>query len=62
MAHSCSFTDDDIITVDDGTWVNDSIEIELVICPELHVLRLAEVWSLKHLIFLLGVRVGAEEG
>lgn len=59
----CStFADDDIVTINNRSWVDDSIIVQLIVGAVPHILSLPEVRSLKDLILLLRLRVGAEEG
>ena len=51
-----------VVTVDNGTWVDNAIVVQLVIGTMAHVLSLSEVRSLKDLILVLSVRVSSEEG
>ena len=57
-----ALANDDIISVDYGSRIDDAVVVQLVIGAEPHILSLPEVRALKHFIFLLRLRVGSEEG
>ena len=55
VTHSCSLADDNVVTVDNRTRINNAIVVKLVVGAKLHTLSLAHLRSLEDLIFLLGV-------
>ena len=61
MPDCCTFSDDYIVTVDNGSRVDNTVVVQLVIGAMTHVLSLSEVRSLKDLILVLCIRVSAEE-
>jgi len=62
MPDSSSFADDDVVSIDDGAWGDNTIKIDLVITTKLSLLTFPEVWSLEGFVLFLCVRVGSEEG
>lgn len=61
VPHCRTLADDDVVTIDDRSWVDDPIVVKLVVGAKATVLGLSEVRPLKTFVFLLGVGVGTEE-
>lgn len=61
MSDRRTFTYDDIITIDDGSRIDNSVNIKLIIGTKPHVLCLPKVWLLKNFIFFLGVVIRSKE-
>ena len=55
VAHRRTLSDDDVVTVDNSTRIDDTIIVEFVVGAKPHVLSLAEVRPLEHLILVLRV-------
>ena len=55
VTHSCSLADDNVVTVDNRTRINNAIVVKLVVGAKLHALSLAHLRPLEDLILLLGV-------
>jgi len=62
MPHCRRLSDNDVVSVDDRTRVDDAIEIQLIIGAHAPALSSLEVGPLKNLIFVLRLRVSPEEG
>lgn len=61
MPHRRTFTNNDIVAIDDRTRIDDPVMVQLVIGAKTTILSLGEVRSLEAFILLLRVRIGTEE-
>ena len=61
MPDRSTLANDDVVTVDDGAWIDNPIVVQFVVRAMTHVLSFPEVEPLENLILLLSVRVRSEE-
>ena len=62
VSYCGALANDDVVTVYNRTRVDDTVVIQLIVGTKPYILSLPKVRSLKDLVFLLRVRISAEEG
>ena len=55
MSNRSALANDDVVTVNDGPWIDDSVKVQLVVGSDSSSLSLREVDALELLILLLRV-------